>query len=443
MSLNIREQIAGAIAAMPVVDHHEHAWRPFSARDAQEIDLPFFLYTGYLGGDLMAAGCPAQAALFDYLQDPKLPDGADHAWQTIRPFVERVRNTSYYRYVLRGLEELFGISEHDLFSDRWREASDRIRRHSRENKGDGPSLLSRMRVTAMVLDAKLPANRLQEVSLSDPRVLHVARLDMFIHEERGLADTLAEHRPADLDEWLAVFGNAFQAYLHAGAAGFKTGLAYNRRIAYADPSKDEVHRIFKGGLLGASQAERTAYQDFMVDRLCQLCVEADVPLQIHTGIQAGIRHVLEDTRPTLLTDLFRRHPDLRVDLFHGGYPWCIQAGLMAKYFPNVYIDGCWLHHISPSAYRAALTSWIEIVPMSKIFAWGGDHTATLAHSYASLVLAKDLIADVLADLVQRSYFDLEFALLLARRILHDNGIEFWRVDARQDAGRDDRSRMEP
>ena len=42
---------------------------------------------------------------------------------------------------------------------------------------------------------------------------------------------------------------------------------------------------------------------------------------------------------------------------------------MAKYFPNVYIDGCWLTHISPTGFKRGLTEWLETVPMNKIFAW--------------------------------------------------------------------------
>ena len=64
--------------------------------------------------------------------------------------------------------------------------------------------------------------------------------------------------------------------------------------------------------------------------------------------------------------------------------------------------------------------------MNKIFAWGGDHTI-LEQSYGSLVVARELVADVLSDLVESDYFDEELALELARRILHDNGVEFWRL----------------
>ena len=423
MSSRVRDTIAATIADMPVFDHHEHAWGAFSADHSQEFDLPYLLFSAV---DLEAAGFRPEPSLFDYLRAPHLPDGAQKAWRAIRPFLESVRTTSYFRCLSRTLDGLFGVTEEEVFSDGWQDASERVRRYSQENKAKGALLCSRMRVTATVLDAKLDPGQSLSTDAVDHRVLHVVRLDMFIHEERELAKTPLQHPGRDFEEWLEAFDGAFHRSLEAGAAGFKSALAYNRRIEYSDPSKDEVARVFKRGLLSAPPADKTTYQDFMMNRLCRLCTEAGVPLQIHTGIQAGTGHVLEDSRPTLLTGLFRRHGDLRIELFHGGYPWIIQAGLMAKYFPNVYIDGCWLPRVSPSAYRAALTSWIETVPLNKIFAWGGD-SGILEVSYGSLALAKDLIADVLADLVERGYFDPDLARHVARRILHDNGMDFWRT----------------
>ena len=67
------------------------------------------------------------------------------------------------------------------------------------------------------------------------------------------------------------------------------------------------------------------------------------------------------------------------------------------------------------------------MPLNKIFAWGGDHNVILEMSYGSLLRAKGLVADVLTDLVEREYLNLELALTVARKILHDNGVEFWRL----------------
>ena len=423
-----RERIAAALAEMPAFNHHDHGWQAFDPAYAVELDLPAFLVKGGLASSLVSAGLTLPDDAFSYLSDPSVPDGAERVWALLRPYLDRVRTTIAFRYLLRALEDLYGVREDDVFSDGWREAPERIRPYSRAHRGQGAALYRRMGVVATVLDAKIGLERLVDINPPDHRVLHVVRLDRFIHEERGLAETLAQHPAANWDGWLAAFDRAFHQALDAGAVGFKSGLAYNRPIAYGDPPEDAVARIFRRGLLAASQGDKTAYQDFMMNRLCRLCAVADVPLQIHTGIQAGNRHTLENTRPTLLTSLFQRHGDLRVDLFHGGYPWVVEAGLMAAQFPNVYVDGCWLPQLSPSAYRAALTSWIESVPASKIFAWGSDTNAP-EHAYASLLLTKDLLADVLADLVDGGYFYLDLALELAERILYRNGLAFWRLDS--------------
>lgn len=426
MKRAVYDEIAGAIAEMPAINHHEEAWRSFSNEFGLEYDLPHFLFNDYLGGDIASAGYGFGSDLVDYLGNPTLPDETEAAWDAIRPYLDNIRSTSYFRYLLKSLKDLFDIEEDDLFSEHWREASERIQAYSRKHRGKGGELCNRMGVTTTILDGKLDADMFSKLDAGGHQIIHIARMDMFIHEERGLLRTIEDYPSNDFNEWLGYFEAKFQGYIDAGAGGFKSGLAYNRRIEYTNPTKDNAAKIFKSGLRNASLDDEFIYQDYMMNLLCQMCIEADVPLQIHTGMQAGIGNTLENTKPTLLNGLLRRYPELRVDLFHGGYPWIEQAGLMAKYFPNVYIDGCWLMHISPSAYRRALTAWIETVPMHKIFAWGGDH-GIIEHSYASLFLAKDLITDVLTDLVERNYFDLELALVIARRILHDNGAEFWHL----------------
>lgn len=407
-----------------MVNTHEHAWQSFNAAWAVPFDLPAFICHGYVAGDLSSAGLQPPSRTFDYLADPACKHGPEQAWEAIRPFVERVRNTTYFRYLLRGMKDVFGVSEADVFSERWQAASAKIRHFSIDNAGRGADLCRRMNVTGTILDSKLAPKDLVRTANCGHPILHVARLDDFIIEARGLANTLEQDPAKELDGWLAAFDQRFQEYLAAGVVGFKSGLAYNRRIEYGDPTKSEVAAIFRKGVLTASPPEKTAFQDFMMNHLCHKCVDVDLPLQIHSGIQAGNWSTLEATRPT---SLFQRHRDLRVDLFHGGYPWTVQAGIMAKYFPNVHINGCWLNIISACGYSEAVRSWIQTVPMSKIFAWGGDIYPLLEHSFASLLSAKKILADVLADLVREEYLDLELAIDLARRVLHDNPVAFWQL----------------
>jgi predicted TIM-barrel fold metal-dependent hydrolase len=163
----------------------------------------------------------------------------------------------------------------------------------------------------------------------------------------------------------------------------------------------------------------------MMHAVCEKCAQYKLPFQIHTGIQAGNYNTLTNAKPTHLTKLFRKFPDVSFDLFHGGYPYIQEAGLLAKYFPNVYLDACWLAHISPVAYKRGLDEWLEIVPSNKIFAWGGDH-GIIEHSYASLKLARTLVSEVLAAKVDTGYFSKKIARSVAEKIMGGNAIEVYK-----------------
>jgi hypothetical protein len=349
------------------------------------------------------------------------------AWGQIQPYLADVRNTSYYRYYLMNLRQLFNLDEADLFSDRWEAASNALLSYSRENRGNGRQLCEKWRIEAVIIDAKMGLAQLAPTEQDDGRIRQVVRMDMFVHEERGLKKLLEDRPARNFNDWTGYFDEIFSESMRAGAIGFKCGLAYNRSLGFATSTRDRAARVFEAGLLSGEPSDRTVYQDYMVNRLCRLCEEAGVPLQIHTGLHSGVFQHLENAKPTLLTELLRNHRELKVDLLHGGYPWCVQAGIMAKYFPEVYVNGCWLHHISPSAYHDALRSWIDIVPMSKIFAWGGDHTL-LENSLASLLLAKDTVAGLLANLIDEDAVDLDLALEIARRGFHDNPVRFWGLE---------------
>ena len=227
------------------------------------------------------------------------------------------------------------------------------------------------------------------------------------------------------DGYLDALDQTFKEIIKKGVVGIKSTLAYERSIFFENVAKADAERIFSKGLGEVSAQERKVFQDFMMHAVCEKCTEYNLPFQIHTGLQAGILNTIANAQPTLLTNLFRKFPDVKFDVFHGGYPYMREAGILAKYFPNVYVDACWLAHISTTAYKQALDEWLEVVPSNKIFAWGGDHLQ-IEHSYASLQLAKDLVLDVLAAKVAQGYFGKKAALAVAERIMRQNAAEVYK-----------------
>ena len=137
MADSIRYQLAECIARIPTVNTHEHAWQSFNPSWSMPFDLPSFFWYGYVASDLVSAGLKPQSELLNYLTDSTDKKGDQQAWDVIKPFLERVRNTSYFRYLLLSMNDLFDVSEADIFSSRWQEASAKIRQFSRDHAGRG------------------------------------------------------------------------------------------------------------------------------------------------------------------------------------------------------------------------------------------------------------------------------------------------------------------
>ena len=127
----------------------------------------------------------------------------------------------------------------------------------------------------------------------------------------------------------------------------------------------------------------------------------------------------------LLNTLFLEHPDAKFDVFHGGYPYTSELAALAKSFPNVYLNMCWLPLISPTVARRCLHEWIETVPQSKLL-WGGD-CQIVEETYGHTLVMREIVAQVLKEKVESGYFGLEVAEEIAVRILRQNAIDLYRL----------------
>ena len=160
----------------------------------------------------------------------------------------------------------------------------------------------------------------------------------------------------------------------------------------------------------------------------QRAIEAKLPIQIHTGLQEGNGNIIINSNPTHLVNLFIQYPQAQFDIFHASYPYTGELTTLAKNFPNVYADLCWMHIISPYAARRILSEWIETLPSNKIFGFGGDYLI-VEGAYAHARIARDNIARVLAEKGEEGYFSLPEGLDFARKILRDNPAEVFNLSS--------------
>jgi hypothetical protein len=110
-----------------------------------------------------------------------------------------------------------------------------------------------------------------------------------------------------------------------------------------------------------------------------------------------------------------------------GYPFQDVVSVLAKNFPNVFIDMAWAHIVSPSASINALADWIDSVPLNKISAFGGDYIfidAVYGHQY----LARQNVSKSLAKKVEEGLMDVDRAKEISKMFFFKNPYNIFKLE---------------
>ncbi len=142
-------------------------------------------------------------------------------------------------------------------------------------------------------------------------------------------------------------------------------------------------------------------------------------------MQALNENFIDNSNPIRLNKLFINYPKVRFIMLHGGYPYSTVAGVIAKKFPNVYLDISWLPQISFTAAKHALDEWLDLVPMNK-FTWGGD-CRHVENTYSAVLLFRKLIYEILEKKIENNMLDLKTAIDIIHKIMHDNAIKIYNL----------------
>lgn len=431
MSSELLDRLTRTIEAIPLVDTHEHLIDE-ARRAGQDVDL-FSLIGDYPAADLVSAGMPTQVLMG--LADPIRP--LDARWREFSPFWDRIRWTGYGRALLLAVRDLYGTDTLD--ESTYGELSERIT--AANAVGWYEHVLKKCANIEVAANQPIPEFDPTPIAQLDQRYfVPVISLDDFVTpwnhtslQSLEKRSGLAIHSLADLQ---AAIGQELDRGKSAGVVAIKILLAYRRSLRFENVTTAEAEHVFNR--LGryptswlpdlrepapVSWEEARPLQDYLVHYLVRRCGELGLPIQVHTGLQYGNGNELANSNPVSLTNLFQEYPEARFDIFHAGYPFQGVTAALGKMFPNVYVDLCWVHLISPWVGRQILHEWIETVPANKIFAFGGDATM-VEWAYAHSRIARANVARVLTEKVEAGDMGEEEALYLARMILRTNAREF-------------------
>lgn len=408
--------ILDALAQMDIVDCHEHI-----GNEADRLAIPvdvFSLFSHYTHYDLLNAGMSE----LDYqrLFQRDLPLAT--RWALVAPYWERIRWTSYSRSVHLTLKRFYNAD--DLSVRNCAELSAQIR--AANTTGIYRRVLrDACRIRTVLANHWPPAKHPDGLLTPVLPLLNEDKMTGWEDLAHPLFDPDA--RVATLDDYLEAIRRYIVRGKQAGAVAFKW-------IVRPDlpPDRQQAEQTFaeikqSGGrrVPWSQDMDLTPLTSFVADWGIRIATEQGLVIAVHTGYWRDFRKL----NPADLIPVLRRHPETRFDVFHVGYPYVREALMLAKGFPHVWLNFCWTHILSQHFARAALDEALDLLPVNKVLAFGGDYgTEALEKIYGHLIMAREDVAAVLAGRVDRGGMSTDEALRIARRWFWDNPKELYRLN---------------
>lgn len=418
---SLEGDLLSAIDRIALVNTHEHI---IPEEERVGLDVDFFTLAGhYAISDVISAGLGGEQLRLVRDETASTRD----RWAAFEPHWKSARFTGYGQALRIAIEDLYGATE--ISGATIDEINSRIRNKNKPGLYEDV-LVKRSNIAYSVLDDYWNAAPIKP----DPRFFVYARkFDRFVAPQSSKdvreLEKLTGVSITNLRGLKRAMERSFEQSLELGMVNVKSTLAYSREIHYTEVpearAESEVQALLKNGrhvpkgFRNRRERPYRAMEDHMFHHLIRLAESHKIPVQVHTGLHAGNGNFIENSKPTHLTNLFFLYPNVKFDLFHISYPYQGELSVLAKIFPNVYVDFCWAHIISGSLSRRTMHEMLETVPANKIFGYGGDYRYPEL-SYAHAKMARRNVARVLTEKVEEGFCTDEEARELARMILHDN-----------------------
>jgi predicted TIM-barrel fold metal-dependent hydrolase len=225
-----------------------------------------------------------------------------------------------------------------------------------------------------------------------------------------------------------------EAIAHAveqeGYRGLKSIIAYRTGLDISPLSRtpDQGLQALDAIRRGTGGQAMKKLRDHLLCRALELCIEYNVPMQIHTGVGDFEINLLQ-CRPALLMDLLR-FPTFRackVLLVHSGYPYHTEAGYMANMLPRVYCDVSEGIPFAAHAARRIYAEVLEMAPISKVV-YGSDAYVLPELNCVGARLGKTALGQALQDIVDAGMLSEDEAHKAAGLILAGNARRLYGLD---------------
>ena len=413
------KRIRAAIDAIPAIDTHDHL-RPFeqiAERNLTDRGRGMTLHSIWRG---------SYYSWTNPLTGWRDGESFDAWWARAKGDFKDARATSFYRYVLPAFSDLYHVDFETITDERARQLNQQIFDNYQDDRWLNDIVTNRANIELMLIDPYWARFKFERAYKFSVPILNVTTMVDGYHATAFTSATDSPYAFAEqlgqpiksLDDYLKTLDKIFAEAVAHDAVCLKSTLAYQRTLDFQNVPKERAERAFGRPAKELSPEEIKDFQDFIFRRLCELSAKHDLPFQIHTG-QARI----QGSNPMLLVDLIAENPNTKFILFHGGFPWIGETGVIAMRYKNVWIDSVWLPQLSYTMAKRAYQEWLEIVPSDRIM-WGAD-TVNAEGIYAATVFTRQCLTEALAEKVVRGELREDHAIRIGGQVMRDNALKLF------------------
>jgi hypothetical protein len=110
-----------------------------------------------------------------------------------------------------------------------------------------------------------------------------------------------------------------------------------------------------------------------------------------------------------------------------GIPYVRECAFLGKNYPFAYLNLCWSHCVSEQMTKTTLNEWLDLVPVNKIFGFGGDINNLPQHVWGQLHQALQNLSEALAHRIHIGRMDTEYAKYVLKLWLYDNPKKIYKL----------------
>jgi len=407
------------LSSIPIFDTHEHLQKEEQALE-KEIDF-FDLLIPYICDDLLSSGMSKEE--WEYINNKTID--LEKRWEVYSKYHQFIENGGYFLTVKRIFKQ-YGLNEIDLKNIKKISESLSLKRKA----GYYSSTLKDLgikKVNVILGDYKVDEGF---DNFSFPQIPTVSKFCPTCFEDLEKIMQYCDCSIKTTEDIKVSIGKLFGIYKRNNIHALKIGSGYVRELDFMEPdeikAQNQLDAIYNGDkcTLNSRQIDNKYIDylkvkdldDFVIWNIMEEAQKLNMIIYIHTGLHAWNFNVPRRSHCDSLVTVISKFPNLKFVLLHCSYPYVEDALLLAKYYPNVFLNLTWVCVIDRIKAKEIINRIFEFIPLNKVALFGGDcfHIESV---YGHLQIVKEILAQCLFERIELGNISSEKAIEIATMLL--------------------------